>query len=694
MGAMQIKGRVYEELSGSGLSGILVSNGEDIVQTDVEGWYALQVEPEAHRFAFVVVPDGYQVSDGFFQPIHSLTTSRDDVHFKLRSAPQRAIRPFSLAQITDTHVVMDTGGVLKDVLTQDLQQLVQESSPDFIIATGDLTNRGRLAELQAYREAIQSVEVPVFSLFGGHDGNEERYAGEAGQSFTKNYEQILGPTHYSFNWGGRHFVFYPTEDHFFSSADRERKERWFWSDLDLQPAKREIVVIVHVPPRTAFLERLSQYNVRLVLYGHWHSSKVYSQGRIAVAATPSLCFGGIDTTPRSYRLVRFQEDEFQNELVALQRKDVPLPSVEMSLEVRLGTGTEVLKPRWEYQLPVNCNRSSPVCAGESLLLSLQDPIYQGSDGVCCLQSQTGEFQWHTPTDASVKNSIALNSSSHSEIRDRCAAVSITGRVFAMEATSGHLLWQADLPGYPERWIYTSPVIADDTVYVGAKAGYAAYSLKTGEQLWYVAIEGNDAWSCYASPAVYEDLLIVLVQRRGLLALNRRDGAIVWEQKLAVEYQYPSPVIFGDLLVSGGDAKSLAVLQAQSGEIVWHDPVLSSRYLSGLTVHEERIYATTPDGEVQCYDMHSRQLYWRFRTGEDLLDMTPYRRGISSILAAPVVFRDHILMGGCDGALYVLDAESGEFRSSILLGSPVTAAPCIVEDGFYVVTYTGRVLYFG
>jgi 3',5'-cyclic AMP phosphodiesterase CpdA len=313
---MRIRGRVYEEPSGHGLSDILVSNGEDIVQTDVKGWYTLQVDPEAHKFVFITVPDRFQPCKEFFQATHSWTDSREDVHFGLRAAPNRATRPLSVAQITDTHVVAADS---RDILIQDLRQLVQESSPDFIIATGDLTNRGKLEELENYREAIQSIGTPVFSLFGGHDGNEERFADEAGNSFTRNFEQILGPTYYSFDWGGCHFVLNPTEDHFFSTSDRKRKEQWFWSDLALQPENQEIIIAMHTPPNTAFLERLGHYNVRLVLYGHWHSSKVYSHGKIVVAATPSLCFGGIDTTPRSYRLVEFREEEVETELVPLQQ---------------------------------------------------------------------------------------------------------------------------------------------------------------------------------------------------------------------------------------------------------------------------------------------------------------------------------------------------------------------------------------
>jgi outer membrane protein assembly factor BamB len=355
---------------------------------------------------------------------------------------------------------------------------------------------------------------------------------------------------------------------------------------------------------------------------------------------------------------------------------------------------DVVEFRWEHQTPVGCHRASPVCNGDQLLLSLQDAAYPGRDGIYCLHAQTGEFRWHVHTDAGVRNSVAVTPSAQSETGDLCAAVSIAGRVFVMEIESGGILWQADLPGYPERWLYTSPTVADDTLYVGAKAGYAAYDLETGREKWYTAIESNDAWSCYASPQIYGDLLIVLAQRRGLLALSRVDGSIVWEQKLAVEYQYPSPVIFDDLLISGGNAKSLAVFQAQSGEIIWHKPVLSSRHVSGLTVHGKRIYVTTPDGEAQCYDLYSGELHWRFQTGEDLLDMTPYRRGIRSILAAPAIFRDYLLVGGCDGVLYVLSAVSGECQSRISLGSPITSAPCLVEDGFYVGTYAGKVSHFG
>ena len=689
--AIEVRGRVMEDLSGRVLGGVLVSNGEQIVQTDEEGRYALAVEPGVHRFVFVTVPDGFRATSGFYSSTRNWMGAQDGVDFWLEPAPERAARQFTLVQITDTHVVTE-GEMLTsgEVLAEALQQLVREADPDMIVASGDLTNRGELAELSRFREAVETVPTPVFPLFGGHDGNEERHEGvsQAGNTFTRHFEAVFGPSYYSFDWGGCHFVFYPNEQSFFSPEDQARKEVWFWTDLELQPADREIVVVVHTHPPVSFLEALSRYNVRLVLHGHWHSSKVFSYGEMVVAATPPFCFGGIDTSPRGYRVVRFGEEGAEVELCALKSTGVSLPSEDTPVEVSLD---EIgLRLRWEQQLPGGLHRAAPVQARDRLLLSLRDEGYPARNGVCCIEVGSGDLVWQARTDATVKNSVAVADGI-------CGAVSVTGRVYALEEASGRLLWHANLPGYPDRWVYTSPVIADGTLYAGAKAGYAAFDLKTGEQQWYVPVEDSDNWSCYASPQVYEDLLLLLVQRRGLMALDRQSGDAVWEQQIGVEYPYPTPVVTGDLLISGGDSSGetshLTALQAISGEVVWDKPILSSSYPTGLLVRDGLIYAATPEGEALCFDFNSGALRWRFQTEDSLLDMVPYRRGVRSILAAPVYFEDCLLICGCDGCLYALDAASGKCRGRVVFGSPITAPPCVVEGGLFVGTYDGRIFYF-
>ena len=726
---IQVEGHVREVPSKRGLVNVCVSNGEHIIRTDADGHYALEISPGGHRFIFVTVPDGYRLGENFYRSTLGWSGDQRGVDFELLPLPDRDQRTFSMVHISDTHVVLDEDRTQGKVLSQDLQQLVREAQPDLIVVSGDLTDWGTLAELEQFRHAIKSVSTPVLPMFGGHDGNQERFGDltveelvalkhekqyakieeilkqREGTTFTRNYERVLGPAYYSFDRGRRHVVLYPNEENFFSPRDRKRKEDWLWADLAQQPRNREVVVFLHKPPSIPFLTALSRYPVKLVLHGHWHSSKAFTHGEIVVTATPPLCFGGLDTRPRGYRIVESGEDELQFQLKPLRRTtQASRPSAKVSISLdETGKGLRLL---WTHQLPVGLHRASPVRSGERILVSLADEGHPAQSGVVCIDARSGALSWRMFTDTSVKNSVAVAppAGSADDGADLCAAVSVAGSVYVIETGSGRIRWQADLPGFPERWIYASPVIDGETVYAGGKAGIGAYEMQTGAQLWYTPIEGGDGWPCYASPQVCGDLLIVLVQRRGLLALDRRNGTVIWERALGVENPYAQPAVDGGLLISGSDAPGLhwytgdpahlAVLRVNSGDVVWHRPVLPSRYPTGLAIGGDRLYATTPDGEALCFDVPSGALLWRFQSGNDLMDMVPARRGVQSILAAPVIYNDCLLICGGDGCLYVLETRTGACISRTDLGSPITAAPCLTREGFCVGTYDGRIDGFG
>lgn len=726
--AIHVEGQVRDASSGRAVENVQVSNGEHVARTDSDGRYALEISPGGHRFVFVTVPDGFRPGEGFYCSTIGWTREQRGVDFELETLPEQNQRTFSMAHISDTHVVLDEGRIQGEILLQDLRQLEREARPDLIVASGDLTDWGTLEELDQFRAAIESVATPVLPMFGGHDGNHERFGDltvdelvalkhrreyakieeilkqREGEPFTRNYEQVLGPPYYSFDRGCWHFVLYPNEDNFYPQVDRKRKEDWLWADLSQQPRDRRIVVFLHKPPSIPFLNALSRYRVKLVMHGHWHSSKVFTRDGIVVAAVPPLCFGGLDTRPRGYRLVEFREEDFEFRLRPLAGAAIPPRRKENgsnSLD-RTGSGLRLL---WTHRLPVGLHRASPVRSGNRVLASLADEGFPGQDGVACVDARSGALSWRVSTDTAVKNSVAIANaeSSAGNRTDLCAAVSVAGRLYSIETDTGRVRWKADLPGYPERWIYASPVIAGETVYAGGKAGMGAYDLQTGAQAWYTNIEGGDGWPCYASPQLFGDLLILLVQRRGLMALDRNSGKVVWEQTLGVENPYARPVVDDGLLVTGsgapalhwygGEPAQLAVLSVSTGEVVWNRAVLPSRYPSGLVVRDGRLYATTPDGKALCFELQSGGLLWRFQTGNDLMDMVPARREVRSIFAAPVIYKDYLLICGGDGCVYILNERTGACVSRTILGSPITAAPCLTEDGFCVGASDGQLYCF-
>lgn len=723
-----IDGQVRDASSGRAVENVQVSNGEHLVRTDSAGRYALEISPGGHRFVFVTVPDGFRPGEGFYRSTIGWTSEQRGVDFELERLPDGDRRTFSMAHISDTHVELHEDRIQGEVLSQDLRQLEQEAHPDMVVASGDLTDWGTLEELDQFRAAIENVATPVLPMFGGHDGNHERFGDltvdelvalkhrreyakieeilkqREGEPFTRNYEQVLGPPYYSFDRGCWHFVLYPNEDNFYPQLDRKRKEDWLWADLSQQPRDRRIVVFLHKPPSIPFLNALSLYRVALVMHGHWHSSKVFTRDGIVVAAVPPLCFGGLDIRPRGYRFVEFREEDFEFRLKPLTRTSSPQPP-EAEDSIPLETAVKGFRLLWTHRLPVGLHRAAPVRSGNRILASLADEGFPGQNGVACVDARSGALSWRVSTDTAVKNNVAVTPhSATADIgTDLCAAVSVAGRLYVVETDSGCVRWTADLPGFPERWIYASTVIAGETVYAGGKAGIGAYDLKTGEQRWYTSIEGGDGWPCYASPRVSGDLLILLVQRRGLMALDRNSGKVVWEQTLGVENPYARPVVYGDLVVTGsgapalhwygGEPAQLAVLSVGTGEVVWNKAMLPSRYPTGLVVRDGRLYATTPDGEALCFELQSGALLWRFRTGNDLMDMVPARREVRSIFAAPVIYKDNLLICGGDGCVYILNARTGACVSRTTLGSPITAAPCLTEDGFCVGACDGQLYCF-
>lgn len=725
---IKIEGQVRDVSSGRAVENVPVSNGEHVVRTDAAGRYALEISPGGHRFVFVTVPDGFRPGEGFYRSTIGWTREQCGVDFELERLPDAGRRTFSMAHISDTHVELNEGRIQGEVLSQDLRQLERDANPDLIVASGDLTDWGTLEELVQFHAAIKSVSTPVLPMFGGHDGNQERF-GELtvdelvalkhrreyakieeilkqreGEPFTRHYERVLGPPYYSFDCGRWHFVLYPNEDNFYPAVDRKRKEDWLWADLAQQPRDLRIVVFLHKPPSIPFLNALGRYRVELVMHGHWHSSKVFTRDGIVVAAVPPLCFGGLDTRPRGYRIVEFREKDFEFRLMPLTCAGSPSPR-EADDPIPPEKEVRGFRLRWTHRLPAGLHRAAPVRSGDRILASLADEGYPAQNGVACVDARSGALAWRVSTDTAVKNSVAITppSAASDDGTDLCTAVSVAGRLYTIDTESGSVRWTADLPGFPERWIYASPVIEGETVYAGGKSGYGAYDLTTGKVRWYTSIEGGDGWPCYASPRLSGDLLILLVQRRGLMALDRRRGTLLWERTLGVENPYARPMVDGDLLVTGsgapvlhwygGKPAQLAVLSASTGEVVWDRAVLPSRYPTGLAARDNRLYATTPDGRAYCIDLQSGALLWRFQTGNDLMDMVPARRDVRSIFAAPVIYKECLLICGMDGCLYVLNARTGACVSRTELGSPIAAAPCLTEDGFCVGAGDGQLYCF-
>ncbi len=174
-----------------------------------------------------------------------------------------------------------------------------DQPPDFVMFTGDLTHttddprerRKRMTEVRAIVADLQCKDVRFIP--GEHDASLDN---------GKAFQEFFGPTHYTFDHKGVHFI---ALDNVSDPAARlgDAQLAWLADDLKTQDPQARIVVFAHRPlfdlyPQWDWATRDGAQAVDLLLahadvtvfYGHIHQAHHQMTGHIAHHSARSLMF--------------------------------------------------------------------------------------------------------------------------------------------------------------------------------------------------------------------------------------------------------------------------------------------------------------------------------------------------------------------------------------------------------------------
>jgi calcineurin-like phosphoesterase family protein len=267
-----------------------------------------------------------------------------------RGADAYAASPeeFFFVQLSDTHWGFQ-GAPNPDALVT-LPKAIQavnalDPQPDFIVFTGDLTHTTddpaeRRRRLKGFQEIISKLAVRNLRFMPGeHDASLDRGAA---------YSELFGPTHYSFDHKGVHFI---ALDNVSDPAARIGEEQlaWLKTDLDRQPADARIVVLTHRPLFPLYpqwdwatrdgdkaIELLMPHRNVTVFYGHIHQEHHYRTGHIEHHSAKSLIFplpapGSVPKRvplewdpAQPYRGLGFRQIEAEPQPVAYKISELPV----------------------------------------------------------------------------------------------------------------------------------------------------------------------------------------------------------------------------------------------------------------------------------------------------------------------------------------------------------------------------------
>ena len=300
----RISGTV-RETGGSGLSGVLVTDGYRIVATGADGRYTIDVpagEDSMPVDVSIVIPTGFGAVGRFWRVIGPEVDGAFAADFELKRDAATANADFSFAIVSDLHLRGQQYLSLLDTV---------RPAPGFVACLGDLCNnstdsKGNSGPLVSYGNIFhEQLSLPVFGAFGNHDWSKPP---EGSNDQTWHYRVNIAPLRYAFEWGGRLFVVL----HYLELTPKP------WVELLLARYSKdtEIILLQHFPASDEQIEWLCtlEHPVRAVLSGHVHSNYLQRWGEIVEFNTPPLHLGGKDYSPMAYRIVRFKGDRIHNTL--------------------------------------------------------------------------------------------------------------------------------------------------------------------------------------------------------------------------------------------------------------------------------------------------------------------------------------------------------------------------------------------
>jgi outer membrane protein assembly factor BamB len=575
-----------------------------------------------------------------------------------------------------------TGEITGAELRDDLEAIVAREHPDFIAATGDLADYGQAEELVAYRAAITDLGVPVASVPGNHDhlsvlvrdaidtffrewatrpNPEGLTASDAFQreffrgdwrranSGRAPWLDVMGPLYYSFDWGGVHIVMYDGEG-LRRYGDDYPQDAWLAADLATVAPDTPVFVGTHFPETSEFFrQRFS--GVRLVgsVSGHWHGTRVWRDGEAAHWTSSTTGFGGIDFTPRGYRV----------------------------LEV----DSRGARSRWvTMEAPTSTSGPSRVIGRAATLDDHVIVTTEHGDGSGAVHALG---RWSHDFPSAARGGVTTDGTT-------VYATDLAARLVALDAQTGSLQWARELGDPSVRWNLGVPVARDGRVYAGSAMSVHAFTC-AGSPLWSTPLAPADWAASWAGLTVDADTVVLAAtnDHLDLAALDAADGTVRWQHgHRDIAGVSATPAIVGAHVLAARAPGWLAAYALADGTKAW-EVALDDAWPVALAVADRLAFVRSATGRVTAHDADGGAPLWDRPLGPGVRCGRPYSRRPGGARAPLVVAAGRLWTTTFD-AVVTLDLMTGEVTQYHDVGTEV-ATIVAAGDGVVAVTADAQVV---
>jgi len=241
---------------------------------------------------------------------------------------------------------------------------------------------------------------------------------------------------------------------------------------------------------------------------------------------------------------------------------------------------------------------------------------------------------------------------------------------AFNASTGAVIWSQVLPNVVET-ATTSPAVANGAVFVGAADTLYAFDATTGRPLWSKAT-GNilQGW-----PVVDAGLVYISSQDGNVYALRQATGAPAWTAPLALGGEpavaTTALAIAGGLLYIGA-GQSLYAFDATTGHLVWRIAAPGGLSNSAPVVGDGIIYIGGFDGRLYALNAETGASLWSALTGNVINGSAAVAYGL-------------VYIGSGDGVIYAYHATTGKLAWKRNVGGVIFTSDAVANGVVYATT---------
>ena len=384
----------------------------------------------------------------------------------------------TFALLTDLHVDPFSSS---DSALNRIADEINTSGIDFTIVSGDLTNTGSDAELEAVKHALARLKKPYYVLPGNHETNWSESAGLA-------FDRLWGDDRFCFTFGRYRFVGFNTGP-FMRMGDglvKQEDLRWLKRIIGKDKPEDEVLISVSHYPLSDGLgnwnevtDILKSADCRLSFCGHGHKLSLYNFDDIPGIMGRPLLFA--NSKIPGYNIVRIRGDSVQVYNKEYGRKE-GVPAFRLSLVNHDFLNGIPVSPKPDYSVnsefpevrfSVLYTDTASVFTGPCIVNDTM-LVYCNSAGyVKGISLNSNRVLWQTETTGPVYSTPVF-------CLGNLVMGSVDGNILGMNAADGKILWQVQTGG---------PVLAEgisekDCVYIGGHHSFYKINASSGMIVWH------------------------------------------------------------------------------------------------------------------------------------------------------------------------------------------------------------------